>query len=61
MADDAELETRNYDRRTCHKCGHPDVMRIPRRWHDHVFERLGRQTLRRYRCGRCLKELVFRA
>jgi DNA-directed RNA polymerase subunit RPC12/RpoP len=40
----------------CRKCGHRDLMRIPRNWQDRLWEALRGQPMRRYRCGRCRTE-----
>jgi DNA-directed RNA polymerase subunit RPC12/RpoP len=55
----AELKTAEQERKYCRKCGHPDVMRIPRNWRDRLWERLGSQRQRRYRCGRCSAEATW--
>jgi ribosomal protein S27AE len=52
----AETKTATDQRKYCPKCGHPDVMRIPRNWRDHLQAALLRQPLKRYRCGRCRSE-----
>jgi len=52
----AEPQTVSDQRKTCPKCDHPDVMRIPRNWRDHLQTALLRQPLKRYRCGRCRAE-----
>jgi hypothetical protein len=55
----AEAKTAEQEQKYCRKCGHPDVMRIPRNWRDRLWERFGSQRLRRYRCGRCGAEATW--
>ncbi len=44
------------EQKYCRKCGHPDLMRIPRRWQDRLWEVVRSQKVKRYRCGRCRSE-----
>ena len=50
------LEPLAAEGKLCRKCGHPDLMRIPRNWQDRLRGTLHSQPLRRYRCGRCRAE-----
>lgn len=59
MSGHENLDFREPEGKCCRKCGHPDVMRIPRRWRDHLVERLSGKPVRRYRCGRCRTELAL--
>ncbi len=52
-----EADTGNAtEQKYCRKCGHPDLMRVPRLWRDRLQEVLGGQKVKRYRCGRCRSE-----
>ena len=55
----AEAKAAEKEGKYCHKCGHPDVMRISRNWRDRLREMFGSQRLRRYRCGRCSAEATW--